>query len=443
MSATRVAGVGTAPGSASRRISRRAALAGIGAGSLGLAGCAALGDYADGGRAQGRVVVVGGGFGGATAARALKRWGGPGLQVMLIEREPAFVSCPLSNLVLSGDLTLDALTLRYDAMRREGVVHVQDEVLRIDVQRRRLTLGKLADQTFDRLVVAPGVDFRFDEIRGYGEAARARVLHAFKAGPQTLALRRQLEAMRDGGVFVMTVPRAPYRCPPGPYERACLVASWLRRARPRAKLIVLDANPEIQSKKALFARVFDEQYRGIIDYRPNFEVTEIDAASLTVMTELGERVRGDVLNVVPPQGAGAIARQAGLVDVNDRWCGVDWITMESTAAPGVHVVGDAVFAAAAMPKSGHMANQHGKVAAGAIVELLSGRTPAPPTMNNTCYSFVDATDAMHVASVHRYDAAKKTMLPVPGAGGLSMAPNVLEGGYAHSWARNIWAEMLG
>jgi NADPH-dependent 2,4-dienoyl-CoA reductase/sulfur reductase-like enzyme len=257
-----------------------------------------------------------------------------------------------------------------------------------------------------------------------------------------VALRAQLEAMPDGGVYVLTIPKAPYRCPPGPYERVCQVAYYFKTRKPRSKIIVLDGNPDIQSKKALFLAAWNGPYAGLIDYRPNANVTELDVRNRTAVTELGDRVKADVLNVVPPQRAGDIARTTGLVNANNRWCQVDWVTMESTAAKDVHVLGDATFPAPAMPKSGHMANQHGKTAAAAIVETLNGRTPQPLPMANTCYSFIDDKSVVHVASVHQYVADKKTLEPVAGAGGLSSAPSELEGQYAVAWARNIWNDML-
>jgi sulfite dehydrogenase len=348
----------------------------------------------------------------------------------------------LSNLVLGGSRTLADITVGYQGLRELGVVVLTDEVASIDTARKKVVLTKIADQTFDRIVVSPGIDFNFAAIQGLDAEAQKTILHAWKAGPQTVALRRQLEAMPDGGVYVLTVPLAPYRCPPGPYERACQVAHYFKTRKPKSKVIVLDANPEIMSKKGLFTKVFTEDYKGIIDYRPQNNVTEIDARGRVAVTELGDRIRADVLNVVPPQSAAALARSAGLVNANNRWCQVDWVTMESTAAPGIHVLGDATFSAPAMPKSGHMANQHGKTAAAAIVETFNGRTPAPMMMANTCYSFVDDQRVIHVASVHRYDAEKKTMQTVAGSGGVSTAPSTLEGVYANAWAQNIWRDML-
>lgn len=423
---------------------RRRALQALGTmGMLGVAGCAVPGaSSSPPAKSLGRVLVVGAGFGGATAAKYLKHWGGPGIEVMLVDRNPQFVSCPLSNLVLGGSRRIDEITVGYQGLRELGVIVVNDEVTAIDTARRKVVMNKIADQTYDRLIVSPGVDFNFGAIQGLTADAQKTVLHAWKAGQQTVDLRRQLEAMPDGGVFVMTIPVAPYRCPPGPYERACQVAHYFKTRKPRSKVIVLDGNPEIMSKKGLFTKAFTELYGGIIDYRPNSSVTEIDARNQTAITELGERVRGSVLNVIPPQAAGEIARKAGLVNANNRWCHVDWVSMESTAVAGVHVLGDATFSAPAMPKSGHMANQHGKAAAAAIVEILNGRAPQPQMMANTCYSYIDDKSVVHVASVHRYVPEKKTMEAVAGAGGLSGAPSTLEGNYADAWAKTIWGDML-
>ncbi len=422
-------------------IDRRRLAGALGAtAALGLAGCATPGSVPRG--SLGRVLVVGGGYGGATAAKYLKKWGGEGIEVLLVEREAAFVSCPLSNLVLGGSRRIDDLTRSYAGLRAAGVRVMQDEVVAIDAAKRRATFRKLADQTFDRIVVSPGVDLDFDSVQGWNADAQKTVLHAWKAGPQTVALRAQLEAMPDGGVYVLAIPKAPYRCPPGPYERVCQIAHYFKSAKPRSKIVVLDGNPDIVSKKGLFLKAWNGQYKGMIEYRPDSLVTELDLRNRTLITEVGDKVRGDVLNVVPAQRAGAIAAKTGLVNANNRWCMVDWITLESTAARGVHVLGDATLSAPAMPKSGHMANQHGKAVAAAIVELLNGRTPQPQMMANTCYSFIDDKSVVHVASVHRYDAAKKTIEPVAGAGGLSSEANQLEGGYANAWARNIWNDML-
>jgi sulfide dehydrogenase [flavocytochrome c] flavoprotein subunit len=421
------------PASTSRR---RLLGAAAGLSALGLAGCATP----SGGPSIGRVVVVGGGFGGSTAARYLKMWGG-NVDVTLIERNPNFVSCPISNLVVGGHRQMADITRGYDGLKALGVKLVQGEVKTIDVAGRKVVLADGSLFAWDRLVVSPGVDFLFDEVGGLKAALdTGRITHGWKAGPQTVALRRQLEAMPDGGVFALSIPKVPYRCPPGPYERACMVASYLKTAKPKSKVLVLDANPEIQSKKALFERAFAQHYQGIVEYRPNAELKEV--AGTTAKLEF-EDVKADVLNVVPPQRAGDIAVAAGLVNINKRWVGMNWLTMESTAAPGVHVLGDATFSAPLMPKSGHMANQHAKVAAAAIIQSLKGQpVSATPVVMNTCYSFVTARDVIHVASVHQYDAADKTFKTVPGSGGVSAAANQIEGRYALSWAQNIWNDML-
>ncbi len=426
----------------STQFGRRRLIAGLSAAAgLGAVGaCASVGLEPQ--RKLGRVLVVGGGFGGATAAKYLKKWAGPGIEVMLVERNPNFISCPLSNLVLGGSRKLDELTVSYAGLRELGVIVINDTVNSIDPKSRKVSFTKIADQSFDRIVLSPGIDMRFEDIQGLNAEAQKTILNAWHAGPQTLGLRAQLEAMPDGGVFAMTIPKAPYRCPPGPYERACQVASYLKQSKPRSKVIIMDGNPEITSKKGLFTKVFAETYKGIIEYRPNMVVTEVDAASRTAITEVGDKVKADVLNIIPPQQAAALARQAGLVNANNRWCQVDWVSMESTAMPGIHVLGDATLSAPVMPKSGHMANQHGKAAAAAIIEMMSGRPPQAQMMANTCYSFVDATKVVHVASVHQYVPEKKTMEVVAGSGGLSTEPSAIEGGYANAWAQNIWKDML-
>lgn len=390
----------------------------------------------------GRVVIIGGGFGGATAAKYIQMWGEGAIEVVLIEREKSFYSCPMSNLVLGGVQKIDYIMRDYSGLKDQGILVIHDDVTSIDPAKQTISMRKVADLKYDRLVVSPGTDVMSDSIAGLNAEAQKVVMHAWKAGAQTIALRAQLEAMPDGGTFVMTVPKAPYRCPPGPYERVCQVAGYFKREKPKSKVLLLDANPDIQSKKGLFTKAWKDLYPGMVTYTPNMVISEIDVKNKTLITELGERVKGDVLNVVPPQRAGEIAHSAGLVNVNNLWCGVNWLTMESTATPNVHVLGDATLSAPGMPKSGHMANQHGKACAAAIVELMNGRQPLPVTMSNTCYSFVSDKQVVHVASVHQYDAEKKTMVPVAGAGGLSKEANELEGSYAHAWAQNIWADML-
>lgn len=392
-----------------------------------------------------RVVVIGGGFAGATAAKYLREWSRQQVAVTLVEPQPQFVSCPLSNLVLAGERELADLTLGYDQLvSRHGVQWVRERATRIDPERRRVRLAGGAELPYDRLIVAPGVGFDYHEMPGMQQpGAQEAVPHAWKAGAQTLALRRQLQAMPDGGLFAISIPPAPYRCPPGPYERACLVAQYLSRHKPRSKVLVLDANPDLTSKGALFRQAWAERYPGLVEYRPGHRVIDVDVARQTFKLDFHEDVRADVLNLIPPMHAGRIALDAGLATAQQRWCEVDFLSFESRAIERVHVLGDAVQSAPASPKSAHMANQHGKACAAAVLALLSGGTVDPlPQYNNTCYSFVDAQRAVHVASVYRYDAARATMLTVPGAGGLSERPSALEGRHALAWADGIWADTL-
>ena len=395
--------------------------------------------------ASARVVVIGAGYGGATAAKYVRLLSDGAVDVVVVEPQPAFVSCPMSNLVVGGLRSLDDITRSYDGLRkRHGVTVVQDAATAIDLQGKQVMLARGARIRYDKLVLAPGVELMFDAVQGLAQAqAEGRVLQAWKAGPETEALARQVQAMRDGGVFAISIPKAPYRCPPGPYERACQVAWYLKRAKPRSKVLILDGNEDVISKKGLFIKAWNEDYKGIVEYRPNYVLTGVDAATLTAKFETADDVKADVLNVIPPQRAGAIAAQAGVITANNRWCEVDFLSFESIKVPKIHVLGDAIQIASGMPKSGHMANQHAKVCAAAVVALLAGEAPNPaPVLNNTCYSFITDRDVVHVDSVHQYDREKKTFATVPGSGGLSPAPTALEGEYAFAWAKNIWADAL-
>jgi sulfide dehydrogenase [flavocytochrome c] flavoprotein subunit len=406
------------------------------AGAISLAGCAT------GAPSKARVVVVGGGFGGATAAKYIRLWD-PAIDVVLVERESSFISCPISNLVLAGYSSMPEISRGYDALRRHGVQVVQDEAVGIDSSKKIVRLARGGDLAYERLIVSPGIDFNFGEVQGYEAAMRdGAVLHAWKAGPQTVALRRSLEQMRDGGVYILSIPLAPYRCPPGPYERASMVAAYFKQAKPRSKVLILDANPDITSKAGLFKRAWSDLYPGIIEYRGNSRAVGVEGKNKTLKLELDD-VKGDVLNVVPPHRAGDIAAKAGLITTNNRWCDVDWRTMESKAVKGVHVLGDATLSAPAMPKSASMANNHAKIAAAAIVDLLNGRPPEPVKILNTCYSFVSQKEAIRVSSVHQWEPGQGTLVAVKGSVGVSAARSEAEANYAWSWARTIWADSLG
>jgi sulfite dehydrogenase len=408
---------------------------------LKLAGAASLAGCATATPSKARVVVVGGGFGGATAAKYIRLWD-PSLDVVLVEREASFVSCPMSNLVLGGFSAIPEITRSHDGLQKHGVQVVRDEVTAIDAAKKAVRLARGGDLGYERLIVSPGIDFNFAELQGYEAAMQAgSVLHAWKAGPQTAALRSQLEQMRDGGVYVLSIPMAPYRCPPGPYERASIVAAYFKQAKPRSKVLVLDANPDITSKAGLFKRAWSDLYPGIIEYRGNSRAVAVDGNARTVKLELDD-VKGDVLNVVPPHRAADIAQKAGLITTNNRWCDVDWRTMESKAVKGVHVLGDATLSAPAMPKSASMANNHAKIAAAAIVELLNGRNPQPLKIINTCYSFVGPKEAIRVSSVHEWEPNQGTLVAVKGSGGVSAARSEAEATYAWNWARTIWSDSL-
>jgi NADPH-dependent 2,4-dienoyl-CoA reductase/sulfur reductase-like enzyme len=395
---------------------------------------------------KGRVVVIGGGYGGATAAKYVRLFSGGTIDVTMVEPNEAFISCPLSNLVIGGTKTLADVTTSYDALTsKHGVKRVRDTAVGIDATAKTVRLGSGGTLAYDKLIVSPGIDLVYDRIEGLQAAsASGQILQAWRAGPETVALRAQLEAMPDGGVYAITIPEAPYRCPPGPYERACQVASYFKRAKPRSKVLIFDANQDVTSKGPLFKRVWSEQYKDIVEYRPQHNAVRVDAAAKTVKFEVQQDVKADVLNVLPMMRAGGVAVQSGLANVNGRWCNVDYQTFESTAAKDVHIIGDSIQLAPLMPKSGHMANAHAKVAAAAVVARLMNVEVNPvPMLTNTCYSFVDDKSVIHVASVHRYDADKKTFLTVPGSGGVSPGPSEVEGQYALSWARNIWADTLG
>jgi sulfide dehydrogenase [flavocytochrome c] flavoprotein subunit len=414
--------------------------AGTGAALASTVSCATLA-----GTAKPKVLVVGGGYGGATAAKYVRKWSEGAIDVTLVEPCPMFVSCPLSNTVLGGVRPLSDLTMPYGALvSKHGVRIVKDSVVALDAAKRTARLASGAIETWDRAIVSPGIDFIWEDLPGMLlPGAQEKVLHAWKAGPQTLALRAQLEAMPDGGVFVMTIPLLPFRCPAAPYERVCQVAYYFSRAKPRSKVLVLDANEDVATKGALFRRAWATRYRGMIEYRAGFATVDVDAAGRTAISELDERVSGDVLNVIPPQRAGAIALASGLANINKHWCEVQFLSFESTQATGVHVLGDAIQAAPLMPKSAHMANQHARVCAAAVVDLLQGRAPrAPATLGSSCYSFVSDKEAIHIASAHAWDAKAQTMLVLPGSATGSAAASEVEGADAMSWARNIWADTL-
>ena len=374
-----------------------------------------------------RVVVVGGGMAGATVAKFLRLWGGAGIDVTLIEREAVYTSNILSNLVLNGNVAINSLYFDYAKLRANyGVKVLQANVDAILPDQRKVLYtqnGVPGEAAYDRLVVAPGIDFDFPPGLTTAEAQLA-VPHAWKAGAQTLTLRDQLRAMAPGGTFVLTIPAKPYRCPPGPYERACVVADWLKRNKPGSKVLVLDANPSITAEAATFTQAFNVTYSGIVTYLPNADVVSVDVAAKNVYTTFGSApYHGDVLNVIPPHRAGRILAGTGLLnDTAGRFAVVDVLSYESTAVNGVHVLGDA--AATTQPKAGHIANQEAKVCADAILRAVAGKSPDPsPVTNSACYSPISATSASWLTAVFAYDPASRTMVPVPASSGEANGPS--------------------
>lgn len=391
---------------------------------------------------QARMIVVGGGFGGATAARELAR---AGFDVTLLDPDPAYWACPMSNAVVAGLRPMEAQRFDRAAVSREGVTVVAQAARAVDAAAKRVVLQDGTRLAYDRLVLAPGVDMRFNAIPGYDEAAAELAPHAWKAGPQTLLLRQQLEAMPDGGVVAISAPANPYRCPPGPYERASLIAHYLKTRKPRSKLLILDGKDAF-SKQKLFQNAWAELYPGLIEWvglSGGGAVTEVVAAERMLVTDFG-RHKADVANVIPPQQAGRIARDAGAAD-RTGWCPVDPVTFESRLLPNVHVIGDAAVMGG-MPKSAFSANAQAKVCAAAITTLMEGGQPSPPKLINTCYSLVAPDYGVSVAGVYR--PQNGVLTDVEGAGGTSPvdAPRpqrAQEALYAEAWFRTITAEVFG
>jgi sulfide dehydrogenase [flavocytochrome c] flavoprotein chain len=391
-----------------------------------------------------RVVIVGGGFAGATCARAMQR-AEPRAAVTLVEVDPIYTACPFSNSVIAGLREIAMQHFAYDTLRGEGIAVIHDLARGVDPQRRLVLLSGDAALSYDRLVLAPGIDIRWGALPGYDEAAAEVMPHAWKAGHQTLLLRDQLEAMADGATVVISAPANPFRCPPGPYERASLIAYYLKTQKPSSKLIVLDAKDSF-SKQRLFLAAWQELYPGLLEWvslSNGGKVTSVDPSTRTLATDFAN-YKADVANVIPPRRAGHIAEAAGVAD-QTGWCPIDPVTFESRLQPGIHVIGDAAIAGA-MPKSAFAANAQAKVCADAIAALLHDQTPAPPKLINTCYSLVAPDYGISIAGV--YHPAGGQLADVEGAGGVSPldAPpdfRALEASYAAAWFRTITAETFG
>ena len=386
------------------------------------------------GQARRRVLVIGGGWGGATAAKYV-RLTDPSIEVTLLEPNKEFISCPFSNLVLAGVESLKSLTLNYNGLRKHGVKIRHEAAAAIEPDKKRVRVGKDSLE-YDRLIVSPGIDFQWEQIDGLAQA-KDKVLHAWKAGPQTVQLAQQLQSMPDGGVVVMTVPPVAYRCPPGPYERASMIAWFLKTKKPKSKLIVLDANKDIVSKPGLFKVIFKE-YEANIEYRPSQKAEKIDVGAREITTDTGDKVKYDVVNVIPPQRAGAIAVDADLVGGDKRWCEVDHVSYESLKQKNIHVVGDATIGLP-VPKSGNVANAMGKICATAVASLLNGKEAPQIAPGNTCYSWVSDKEAIAVVNAYKIENGKVVQIEQKLTPGKSVgtAQNSL------AWRASIWNDMLG
>jgi sulfide dehydrogenase [flavocytochrome c] flavoprotein subunit len=392
-----------------------------------------------------RVVIVGGGFGGATTARYLRQFD-PSLDITLIEQNPNYVTCPFSNLVLGGIQTMDSITHTYDALQQKYAIKVvQAKVKNIDAAKHHVILGDGSKVSYDRLVVSPGIDFRWSEIEGYDARAAQIIPHAWQAGEQTVLLKEQLTSMKQGGTVIVAPPVNPFRCPPGPYERVSMMAHYLKQNNPRAKILVLDAKNKF-SKQSLFMQGWKKLYPGMIDWVSldnDGQVISVDVKNKVAHTQLQQH-KADVLNIIPPQKAGLIAHTAGLAD-QTGWCPVNQKTFESKLHKDIHVIGDASIAGR-MPKSGFAANSQAKICAAAVVALLNGKEPPEPSFINTCFSFVGPIYGISVVAVYRLGS--NGIAPVKGAGGVTPKDAdkrhlYKESRFAKGWYESITQDAFG
>lgn len=390
-----------------------------------------------------RVVVVGGGFGGSTTAKYLKMMDRK-LDVILIEEKTEFISCPMSNLVIGGLKEMKDITFSYSTLAKKyGIKILNAKVLAIDPVSHKVETSK-GSVAFDRMILSPGVDFMYENIKGMNEHGQKLFPHAYKAGEQTVQLRRELVAMKAGEHVILTVPEAPFRCPPGPYERTCMIANYLKQNKPGSKVIVLDANPDVVSKAKLFKAAWKDYYGGIVEYHPDTEIMVVTAETRTVTASSGE-YKGAVLNIIPEQKAGKMAFMGALTPPGRRWAPVAALSFESTVHQDVHIIGDATDGdvIGSMPKSGFVASAMGKAAAASVISMLSGKEPLPPYLANTCYSMVDEREAIYVTGVFEYDPATKKIVGKKAAGGVSPERSVRLGLQAEDWAKGIWSDVLG
>jgi sulfide dehydrogenase [flavocytochrome c] flavoprotein subunit len=422
-----------------RQVNRRDFIGSVAAGASAALVCAPA-------IAQGaaHVIIIGGGFAGATCARQVKRFD-PQIQVTLVETNLTFTACPFSNAVVGGFRELKAQQFTYEKIATDGVTLAPTRATAVEPRERKVSLADGQTLAYDRLVLAPGIDISWNALPGYGEAATEQMPHAWKAGEQTLLLRHQLQAMEDGGLVVISVPANPFRCPPGPYERASLIAHYLKTRKPRSKLIILDAK-DVFSKQRLFQAAWKELYPDTLEWvslSAGGKVTSVDPGTNTLFTDF-DKYQANVANVIPPQRAGSIAERAGVTDASG-WCPIDPVTFGSKLQADIHVIGDAAIAGA-MPKSAFAANAQAKICALAVAKLLRGEMPVSPKLINTCYSLVAPDYGISTAGV--YDVANGQLAEVPGSGGLSPADaprstRSAEAILANDWFRTVTTEVFG
>ena len=388
-----------------------------------------------------KVVIIGGGYGGATVSKYIKKWS-PNIDVTLVEKNTNYVSCPISNRIFSGKVDLNYLTHNYETLSKKYSVKIINDTVNSISPKNKKVIFNHKSIDYDILVVSPGVEFNYDNIPEFKKNKESVPLHAWKAGKQTIDLKKQLNDMKDGGVFSIIIPQAPYRCPPGPYERACQVAHYLKNNKPKSKIVIYDANEKIQSKGALFKKYWSDLYPGMIDYYPMMPLRDFNPSANSLIFDFDEMTH-DVVNYIPDQRAPKFIREIA-AKAESNWCEIDFRSHQSIYDDNIYIVGDSILPSPKMPKSGHMANSQAKVCASAIVRNLSGKgTNQNPIVNNTCYSFVSDDEVIHVAAVYKYNEKKKLMEVIPESTGVSGKASKIEGVYAEGWAKGIWYDMFG